>query len=187
MDIIDLFCGMGGWAKGLIDAGHNVTGYDIMDFSAVYPGKFIQVDLLTFNDFPHVDVVVASPPCTEFSKTSLPSTWRSVVLYPPNISSGLKLWNRARKIIDDNIKPEYYILENVRGAQKWVGMAREHKGSRYLWGNYPDFDVLNSKELYGKMHVTSSKNRAILRSIIPYPISRSLGDKLRELELKKHL
>jgi hypothetical protein len=29
------------------------------------------------------------------------------------------------------------IVENVRGAQKWVGQARWHYGSFYLWGDVP--------------------------------------------------
>ena len=35
MNIIDLYCGLGGWANGLIDSGHNVIGYDIIDFSKI--------------------------------------------------------------------------------------------------------------------------------------------------------
>ncbi len=29
------------------------------------------------------------------------------------------------------------IVENVRGAQKWVGRAKWHYGSYYLWGDVP--------------------------------------------------
>src|ERR1035441_6124164 len=29
------------------------------------------------------------------------------------------------------------VVENVRGAQKWVGQARWHYGSFYLWGDVP--------------------------------------------------
>ena len=29
------------------------------------------------------------------------------------------------------------VVENVRGAQKWVGRARWHHGSFYLWGDVP--------------------------------------------------
>ena len=41
MNILDLYCGLGGWAKGFLERGHSVTGYDIIDFSERYPGKFI--------------------------------------------------------------------------------------------------------------------------------------------------
>ena len=44
MNILDLYCGLGGWAVGFLEKGHNVTGYDIMDFSEKYPGKFVKAD-----------------------------------------------------------------------------------------------------------------------------------------------
>ena len=66
---LDLFCGEGGAADGLIRAGFNVTGMDIIDHSAHYPGKFILQDITqlphdTLDDF---DFVFASPPCQAFS------------------------------------------------------------------------------------------------------------------------
>ena len=89
MNILDLYCGLGGWAQGFVEQGHNVTGYDIVDFSGKYPGRFVKADLLVFNDFPSADVVVASPPCTDFSKSSFPQTWKSVQRYPPDIPKAL--------------------------------------------------------------------------------------------------
>jgi site-specific DNA-cytosine methylase len=82
MNILDLYCGLGGWAIGFLEKGHDVMGYDIVDFSQQYPGKFVHADLLTFNDFPDADVIVASPPCTDFSKSSFPQTWKSVQVSP---------------------------------------------------------------------------------------------------------
>ena len=176
MNIIDLYCGLGGWAKGLIDAGHRITGYDIVDFSKEYPGSFVQCDLLTYSKFPEqIDVIVASPPCTEFSKASFPKSWTSVKKYPLDIDKGLKLFNRVYEIMQF-VNHKYFIIENVRGAQKFVGKAREHKGSRYLWGNYPDFELYGTDtDIYGK---SKSHNPAI-RSIIPYSISRGFGEKLK--------
>ena len=177
MKILDLYCGMGGWAKGLIDAGHEVTGYDVVDFSSVYLGKFVQCDLLTHDDFPEADVIVASPPCTEFSKASFPQSWKSVQRYPPDIDMALKLFNRTYEIIE-KVKPKYWIIENVRGAQRFVGRAREHAGSRYFWGNYPSFGLWGDDNLYGKWKLTPSPERAALRSVIPYSISRGFAEVL---------
>ena len=181
--IIDLFCGLGGWAKGLIDAGHDVTGYDLVDFSAVYPGKFIQSDLLKLNDFPRADAIVASPPCTHFSKSSMPSTWKSVQRYPPDISMGMKLFSRTREIIDA-VRPEYYVIENLRGAQKWVGMADFHYGSRYFWSNIGWKLYGDGGDVYGKWKLSPSMDRAAIRSLIPYSISRGLGEYLKLIEIK---
>ena len=174
MKIIDLYCGLGGWARGLKDTGHDVTGYDIIDFSESYPGKFIKADLLTYNDFPHADVIVASPPCTDFSKASFPPTWTAVKLYPPNIPSAMELFNRVYEIVALT-SAKYYIIENVVGAQKYMGKARMHIGSRYFWGNFPAFTVDEAQDTYGKYNLFPGPNRPAIRSLIPYSISRAFG------------
>ena len=76
MIVLDLYCGLGGWAVGFLEAGHRVIGYDIVDFSKEYPGWFVKADLLDYTNFPCADVIVASPPCTDFSKAAFPQTWR---------------------------------------------------------------------------------------------------------------
>ena len=175
MNILDLYCGLGGWAKGFLERGHSVTGYDIIDFSERYPGKFVRVDLLTFSDFPSADIIVASPPCTDFSKASFPSTWKSVQRFPPDIPSAIKLFNRVFEIVE-LVKPKYFIIENVRGAQKYVGKARMHIGSRYFWGNFPLFSVGLADDIYGKWKIPPSEDRGVLRSVIPLSISRALAE-----------
>ena len=174
MNIIDLYCGLGGWAKGFLEKGHSVTGYDIIDFSEKYPGKFVKADLLTFRDFPSADIVVASPPCTDFSKASFPPTWKSVQRYPPDIPKALQLFNRVYEIVE-MVKPKYYIIENVRGAEKYAGKARMHIGSRYFWGNFPLFSVGDTDDIYGKWKMPPSKDRPALRSVIPLSISRAFA------------
>ncbi len=179
MNILDLYCGLGGWAIGFLKKGHDVTGYDIIDFSEKYPGKFVKADLLTFNDFPPADIIVASPPCTDFSKSSFPSTWKSVQRYPPDIQKALQLFSRVYEIVQ-MVRPKYFIIENVRGAQKYVGKARMHIGSRYFWGNFPLFSVGNADDIYGKTNMPPSKDRAALRSVIPMSISRNFCEAVME-------
>ena len=174
MNVIDLYCGLGGWAKGFVEKGDNVTGYDIIDFSEKYPGKFVKSDLLTLKDFPSADIIVASPPCTDFSKSSFPSAWKSVQRYPPDIPKALQLFNRIYEIVDI-VKPKYFIIENVRGAEKYVGKARMHIGSRYFWGNFPLFSVGDADDIYGKWKIPPSKDRPVLRSVIPLSISRAFA------------
>lgn len=180
MIVLDLYCGLGGWATGFLETGNRVIGYDIADFRNEYPGWFIKTDLLTFSNFPHAEVIVASPPCTDFSKASFPKTWKSVQRYPPDLESAKRLFYRVYQIVD-LVKPSYYIIENVRGAQEYVGKAKMHIGSRYFWGNFPLFMVEDRNDIYGKWKMSSSENRSALRSKIPLSISHAFSNKIMEI------
>ena len=70
MKALDLFCGGGGAARGMLAAGFDeVVGIDIKDHRRAYPGTFIQGDALAppvcLGDF---GFVWASPPCQRFSR-----------------------------------------------------------------------------------------------------------------------
>ena len=178
MKVLDLGCGKGGWAFGFLDAGFDVIGYDIHDFSAVYPGKFIQADLLSFDTFPSADVVVGSSPCTDFTKSGLPASWPAVRRFPPDIKTGVKLFNRFREIAL-SVSPELWVLENVRKAQDFVGPAKTHYGSRYLWGRFPDFMVPFTGDEYGKWKLPPGPERAAVRSMIPYSLARGMAESMK--------
>lgn len=68
MIALDLFCGGGGAAEGLMRAGFDVVGIDKDNHGTSYPGEFIQGDIhnlpVNIQDF---DLVWASPPCQAFS------------------------------------------------------------------------------------------------------------------------
>jgi len=179
MNALDLYCGLGGWADGLMKSGIYVTGYDIVDFSDSYPGIFFRRDLLTLNDFPECDLIVASPPCTDFTKTDIPRSWQSVKRYPPDIPLAIRLFIRVYEIVG-LVRPKYFIIENVRGAQKFTGKARMHIGSRYFWGNFPLFDVEDRNDVYGKTEISPSASRPALRSKIPLSISLAFGRAITE-------
>ncbi|MGC8981884.1 MAG: DNA cytosine methyltransferase [Minisyncoccia bacterium] len=177
--VIDLFCGLGGWAKGFIKYGFEVHGYDIVDFSRYYPGIFHQVDLRYFNDFSYADVVLASPPCEEFSIASLPKSWVSVQRHGiPKIENALLLVKRAYEIID-MVKPYFWVIKNVRGAQKYLGKANFHIGSRYFWTNIPPLRVY-ADDIYGKTKIPPIKNRSFIRSMIPLTISDAFAKYIKE-------
>ncbi len=175
---IDLGCGLGGWTFGFLDAGFKVVGYDIEDFSARYPGKFVQADLFSLDVFPDADVVVGSSPCTDFTKTGLPPSWPSVRRFPPDVERGVRLFNRFREIAM-RVSPRLWVLENVRKAQDFVGPAKTHYGSRYLWGEFPDFMVPYSGDEYGKWRQPPSEERTATRSMIPYSLARGLAESIR--------
>ena len=67
---LDLFCGAGGAAQGILNAGYDeIFGIDVQIPSA-YPGTFIQADLAEAElpvDITAFDFVWASPPCQRYS------------------------------------------------------------------------------------------------------------------------
>lgn len=157
---IDLFCGLGGWTEGLLAEGYDVIGFDIEQHvygEDRYPGMLAIQDVLTLHgsQFRKAALIVASPPCQEYSYMSLP-------------------WKRAKQIAralrGEDVFPEPYrgsrttaeltalfdacfrlqreaceaagrriplVVENVRGAEPWVGRAAWRYGSFYLWGDLP--------------------------------------------------
>jgi hypothetical protein len=162
---LDLCCGLGGWASGFIAEGWDVLGVDLCDFSKQFPGRFVQADLLTWNGWQNTTtpplIVVASTPCDEFSRWSMPWTRAK---NPPVPS--LALWRRAQFIASTLGVP--LIQENVKGAQRFVGKSAMNCGPFHLWGDVPAIVPYFSgrkKESYG------SKQKAE-RAKIPLDLAR---------------
>jgi len=178
MKILDLYCGLGGWSQPF--KTHNITGIDIANFKSYYPGKFVKADLLQYMPTGKFDIIMASPPCEDFSKSTFPKTWASVVKYPPDLTRAQLLFNRAREIINQK-KPKFWIIENVRGAQKHVGKADFHIGSRYFWSNLR-FSVSNPKrdEIYGKTYLSPSADRPQRRALIPQTIAEAFKNAIEK-------
>lgn len=85
-------------------------------------------------NFRKVDLVVASPPCQDFSYSSLPFKKARAKFSkenPPDPS----IWRACERIAKELGAP--LILENVRGAKKWMGPNAWHYGSFYFWGVLP--------------------------------------------------
>ena len=77
MRALDLFCGGGGAAEGLIRSGYEVTGVDNDPrHASVYPGTFIHADVADLDPdwIRGFDFVWASPPCQAFSYASRADT-----------------------------------------------------------------------------------------------------------------
>ena len=138
---IDLFCGLGGWTEGLLAEGWRVVGFDIERHQYgdhKYPAQLVLQDVLTLHgsQFKDAALIVASPPCQAYSYRAMP--WkRAKALPPPDNSLFEACFRIQREACESAGRHIPMVVENVRGAQKWVGRSRWNYGSFHLWGDVP--------------------------------------------------
>lgn len=105
---------------------------------AAYPAQLVLQDVRTLHgsQFKHAACIVASPPCQEYSYRAMP--WKRAKALPPPSN---ELWDACFRIQQEASEAagRYIpmVVENVCGAQRWVGRAKWHYGSYYLWGDVP--------------------------------------------------
>lgn len=150
---IDLFCGLGGWSEGLLAAGWNVVGFDIEQHvygADRYPAQLVIQDVLTLHgrQFRDAELIVASPPCQAYSYMAMPwsrAKAKAAAIRADETGAALedlnRLFNACFRIQQEACEAagRYIplVVENVRGAQPWVGRARWNFGSYYLFGDVP--------------------------------------------------
>lgn len=138
---IDLFCGLGGWTDGLLAEGYYVVGFDITRHvygDLRYPAQLVVQDVTTLHgsQFRNADLIVASPPCQGYSYRAMP--WKAAkALAPPDNTLFESCFRIQREACEAAGRHIPMIVENVRGAQKWVGRARWSFGPFCLWGDVP--------------------------------------------------
>jgi C-5 cytosine-specific DNA methylase len=153
---IDLFCGLGGWAEGFLAEGWDVVGFDNHQHvygEALYPAQLVIQDVLTLHgsQFRHADCIVASPPCQKYSWMAMPwslakrevrwQEWERDSPFGDRLADLNALFNACFRIQWEASEAAGrhipMVVENVKGAQKWVGRAAWHHGSFFLWGDVP--------------------------------------------------
>jgi hypothetical protein len=142
---IDLYCGLGGWAEGFLADGYDVIGFDIE--IRPYPGHLVIQDARSLHgsQFKNASVIVASPPCQEYSYRAMP--WkRARALPPPSNELFDTCFRLQREACEAAGRYIPMVVENVKGAQPWVGPAKWHYGSYFLWGDVPALMPFTSKD-----------------------------------------
>lgn len=150
---IDLFCGLGGWTEGLLAAGYYVVGFDIERHvygEDRYPAQLVLQDVLTLHgsQLKSAALIVASPPCQEYSYMAMPwslAKAKAAAIRADKTGEALerlnRLFNACFRIQREASEAAGHhiplIVENVRGAIPWVGRSRWNFGSFHLWGDVP--------------------------------------------------
>ena len=158
---IDLFCGLGGWTDGLLAAGWDVIGFDIERHRDAagrgYPAQLVLQDVHTIDgrQFRDAGLIVASPPCQAYSYMAMPWARAKAVAAalrghgefperysgPRTIEALTALWRACERIQAEACAAAGrripLVIENVRGAQPWIGRAAWRTGAFYLWGDVP--------------------------------------------------
>lgn len=128
MRMLDLFCGRGGWTNAFLERGWEVVGVDLVR-SADYRGEFIEANVLSITSILDFDFVCASSVCDGFASFGM----KHFRPNPPFPKSEIDLFVHTQSICAESGLP--YVMENVRTAQQFVGLAVSHCGPFYLWGN----------------------------------------------------
>lgn len=165
MNVLDLYCGLGGFSQAFRDRGHRVVGVDIVPPADILADvRRLPLSGVRF----HPDIILAAPPCTEFSREDQP--WHRSGKVPD-----MSLVHAVYKAVDF-FRPLFWVMENVRGAKKWFPESVSLKvGSRYFWGRFPLFLVPKGyKPDKGKWRLPPSPDRARIRSKVEYEISLRL-------------
>jgi hypothetical protein len=148
---IDLFCGLGGWTEGLLAEDYDVVGFDIEQHvygEHRYPAQLVVQDVLTLHgsQFKNATLIVASPPCQEYSYMAMP--WTKAKAIAADYRSGKRDVKKLTALFDACFRIQReaceaagrhipLVVENVKGAQPWVGRSRWAFGSFHLWGDVP--------------------------------------------------
>lgn len=162
--MLDLCAGLGGASQAMRARGWEVV---TLDSEARFECD-ITADVCTRSwQGRRPDLVWASPPCTEFARESMP--WSRTGTAPD-----LSIARGCLRVIAE-ATPPMWVLENVRGAVRWVapilGPPRQIVGPFFLWGRFPPLGVrlrMRAKESY-------PSSRPDLRAKVPEALSLAVA------------
>lgn len=133
-DVLDLFCGCGGFSTGFKQAGftikYGIDNEELVKNTYEYnhpDAEFICADITKLNpeDF-DADIIIGSPPCQSFSTANKNR----------NPNAGMELVNEFRRWVDI-IEPDRWIMENVPSVADHISPLQ-----------YPTIEVFNCAD-YG--------------------------------------
>jgi len=157
MKVLDLFSGLGGFSEAFLRSGDEVVRVENNPLLSEVPNTSIE-DVRAMRDrllefklsgqpIRSIDVVVASPPCLEFSMAY--SSPRSVARRNgEEWSPSMELVEITLEIIQI-ISPRWWVIENVIGSISYfekIGLVpHQIHGACVFYGNFPKFSTPKMK------------------------------------------
>ena len=136
-----------------------------------YPAQLVLQDVMTLHgkQFKDAALIVASPPCQEYSYMAMP--WSRAKAIAAEYRSGLRdvkkltaLFDACFRIQREAIKAAGHfiplVVENVRGACPWVGRSRWNFGSYHLWGDVPALMPMTRRNVIGEGMKAGDRNKS---------------------------
>jgi len=176
----DLCSGLGGWSEAFVQDGWDVIRLEINPNLKYIPHTHT-VNVLNYLDWmpvlPKPDLILASPPCTEFSLAQNFHNARSE--YPD-----MRILEACIDIIK-LARPKYWCIENVAGAcrffEPYLGKHTQRAGPFYMWGEFP-YVALDPSWTHNKEDQVKGPRslRANQRGKIPFMISFKMLQAFRQ-------
>lgn len=116
MKVLELFSGTGSFSNVAKERGHKV--FTIDNDKQFNPD--LCIDILDFelsmlpDEFRHLDIIWASPPCQTFSIASVYRHWKKGKPVGEKALRGIEIVKKTIEIIKQ-LKPKFFIIENPRG------------------------------------------------------------------------
>jgi hypothetical protein len=187
MKMLDLFSGLGGASESMLQHGWDVSRVENNPELALVPntdimciydlGQLLDIHMADGYIPPQLDLIWASPPCTDFS-TAYASPRSTFEREFPNQNydpgDAIELVKEAKRIIDI-VNPRYWIIENVRGSIKYLvpilGEPTMIIDSIVLWGRFPKWSMPPHYKHIKDDAWSTTPLRANIRAKIPYEVS----------------
>ena len=186
MKVLDLFSGLGGFSEAFLRSGDEVVRVENnpllseVPYTSIEDVKDVRDRLRQFKDegqpIRSIDLVIASPPCLEFSMAY--SSPRSVA------NRNGEEWNPSMELVEITIEiiqilsPRWWVIENVIGSISYfekIGLTpHQIHGACVFYGNFPKFSTPSMKTKAEKDSWHGDPLRMNKRALIPLELSMAL-------------
>lgn len=186
MRVLDLFSGLGGFSEAFLRSGDEIERVENNPLLNQVPRTtimdvfYLRDNLEEFmkNGYPckPIDVILASPPCIEFS-----------MAYNAPRSKAQRAgeeWYPSMELVEATldiiklIKPRYWVIENVNGSQRYfnqIGLeVNQIHGACVFYGKFPKFSTPDMPRKKDKDTTSTDPLRMNKRALIPIELSTAL-------------